>query len=157
MDRAVVTHIDEGWELGFLLGVPWWEGILTKITKNCKKIAKILPFQAKQGGGGGGGMPIFGEVSGGMGVLPVPSSRLHPGEYDIEGVQVQKQKVYYTLQQLCKKVVYLELKKHLAYFCIYLATISIVGSLHLLTIVLKSPIFTVAGFLNPRKNCYDSS
>ena len=31
-------------------------------------------------------MPIFGEVSGGMGVLPVPSSRLHPGEYDIEGV-----------------------------------------------------------------------
>lgn len=53
MDRAVVTHIDEGWELGFLLGVPWWEGILRKITKNCKKIANILPFWAKQGGGGG--------------------------------------------------------------------------------------------------------
>ena len=83
MDRAVVTHIDEGWELGFLLGVPWWEGILTKITKNCKKIANIYLFGQNKGGGG---MPIFGEVSGGKGVLPVPSSRLHHGEYDIEGV-----------------------------------------------------------------------
>ena len=31
-------------------------------------------------------MPIFGEASGGKGVLPVPFSRLHHGEYDIEGV-----------------------------------------------------------------------
>lgn len=50
MDRAVVTHIDEGWELGFLLGVPWWEGILTKITKNCKKIANIYLFGQNKGG-----------------------------------------------------------------------------------------------------------
>ena len=62
-------------------------GYFDKNHQKLQENSKNFTFLGKtRGRVGGGGMPIFEEVSGGMGVLPVPSSRLHPGEYDIEGV-----------------------------------------------------------------------